>query len=282
MKLLLPKPRQRARDEALAWLARLKRGLREREGPELLAWLQRRSHRACIAKAAVEWHGPEVLAVLSEIFPIDPDLVAPPRRRSPAIIAVAVLASACLTAAPFLLAHRYLPLILAQKPRAGSLIESLGDVYTASPGVGRRLALEDGTSIELNRGTRVAILYSEHMRFALVSSGEAAFTVVETPYRPFHVTAAGRTFEANGASFDVHVVDPSTMDLTVLEGTVTVFPPRPRAPDRAGETRGSDSLTLNPILLEPLQALAIAPDGESARTLTEQDVRTQLAWRASL
>ena len=30
--------------------------LRQTEGTELLAWLERRSHRLAIAKAAVDWH----------------------------------------------------------------------------------------------------------------------------------------------------------------------------------------------------------------------------------
>ena len=44
--------RDRMREDAFAWLARLRRGLRADEGSELLQWLKRRSHRSCIARTA--------------------------------------------------------------------------------------------------------------------------------------------------------------------------------------------------------------------------------------
>ena len=282
MSFVLTRRRRRAREEALAWLARLKRGLREREGPELLAWLRRRAHRTLIAKAAAEWHGPEVLAVLAEIFPIDPQLIDPPRRRNPVIIAAAVLFSVCLTVMPFVVGHRYLPLILSEKPKAGSLIESLGDVYATSAAVTRRLTLEDGSRIELNRKTRLAVLYSEHARTALVSSGEATFTVTGEPYRPFTVIAAGRALEANAAMFDVRVSAPNSMQLTVIRGTVRIFPSIRRESDDGSVPRSDDPSVFRPLLVGPLQMLMIEPDGESARAITERDVLTQLSWRKAM
>ncbi len=282
MRFVLTQRRRRAREDALAWLARLKRGLHEREGPQLLAWLQRRSHRTLIAKAAAEWHGPEVLAVLSEIFPIDPQILAPPPRRGPGFIAVVVLISVGLTLTPFVLARRYLPLLFSQRQKVGSLIESLGHLYATSLGDTRGFTLEDGTRIELNGGTRLSVLYSEHARTVFVSSGEASFTVASEPYRPFTVIAASRSFDTDAATFDVHVAAPDRMEITVLEGTVRVFPPLRRTLEHAGAEQGDDTIPSNPALIGALQTAAIAPEGDSARTLTEQEARTRLSWRRSL
>lgn len=247
------KRRNRAREDALVWLARLKRGLRQNEGQELLTWLKRRSHRGAIAKAAVEWHGPEVLAVLSEIFPIPPAVLEPRRRTRPALVAAAAIAGACVLLG--------VPLAVLM----ASLVHR--DVYTTAPDVTTRLTLKDGTLVKLNRGTQISVVYATHARSVLIARGEALFEVTSAPSRPFYLHAAGRNFEASSATFDVRFDTPRTLRLTVLQGTVTAFP----GPRHAGHQQ--------PILIEPLQMLVIDPDEESGQALTEQDVRLRLAWQ---
>lgn len=237
------------------WLARLKRGLRQSEGPELLAWLRRRSHRIAIAKAAAEWHGPEVLAVLAEIFPIPPTILEPRRGPRPALFTAAAFAGACIA-----LGAPVAVLLAARVHRH--------EYSTAVAGT-RRLTLEDGTSIALNRATRINVVYAAHARSVLVERGEAVFKVTSAPDRPFYIHAAGRNFETSAATFDVRFAAPyNTLTVTVLEGTVTVFPrPRPLG--------GKDKA----ILLQPLQMLVIDHDQQSGQALTEQDVRSRLSWQ---
>lgn len=255
--------RTRAREEALAWLARLKRGLRPDEGPQLLAWLKRRSHRRLIAKAALEWHGPEVLAVLSEIFPIDPAEFEPRRGPHPVIMAAAAAVAACLTLLPIELS------ILGHKDHW----------YVTTPQQTRRLALEDGTQVALNRGTGISVVYLEHIRSVLVARGEALFTVAREAHRPFHVRAADRDFETRSATFDIRVAAPNRLSILVLAGTVTVFPAPPRRLPDGSYGHVSDPLMNKAILLEPLQRLVMEPDEESGQRLTEEDVRSSLSWQ---
>ncbi|MGH8201417.1 MAG: FecR family protein [Steroidobacteraceae bacterium] len=253
MRFPLGKRRRRVREEALEWLARLKRGLRHVEGQELLAWLQRRSHRTAIAKAAVEWHGPEVLAVLSEIFPIPPAVLEPRRRLHP-LLSVAAFVGACATLG--------VPLVILFT--AGIH----GYVFTTAPADIKRLLLEDGTRVDLNRGTQINVTYAHDARSMFVARGEALIDVATAPNRPFYIHAAGRNFETETATLDVRFVTSDTLSITVLKGTVTVFPaPRPLSGHK------------QPILLEPLQMLVMEPDRESGQALTQQDVRSQLAWQ---
>lgn len=258
--------RNAAREEALAWLARLKRGLRPDEGPQLLSWLSRRSHRSLIAKAAVEWHGPEVLAVLSEIFPIDPASLEPRRGRHP-VTAAAVFASILLFPVAFVF-----------------VLHELGfgahpdDWYTTAPNATRRLSLQDGTRVALNHGTGINVLYMEHDRIVFVARGEAMFEVTNAPHRPFTVRAAGRVFETESATFDIRLAGPDRLSLTVLKGTVTAFPAR-RGPRDAGDERELDPLMYKPVLIEPLQMLTIDLDEEFGQLLTEKDVRSRLSWQ---
>lgn len=243
----------RTREEALVWLARLKRGLRPVEGQELVAWLKRRSHRLAIARAAVEWHGPEVLAVLSEIFPI-PAAIREPRRGIHPLLAVAAFVGACITVGP----------PIAALLRAGIH----GSVYATAAAATRQLTLEDGTRVELNRGSQINVTYAQYARSVLVARGEALINVASAPARPFYIHAAGRNFETEAATFDVRFLTADTLSITVLKGTVTVFPaPRPLSGHK------------QPILLEPLQMLVMEPDRESGQALTQQDVRSQLAWQ---
>lgn len=255
--------RTRQRDEALAWLARLKRGLHPDEGPQLLSWLKRRSHRKLIAKAAIEWHGPEVLAVLSEIFPIDPADFEPRRGTHPAIMAAAAAIAACLTMVPIGLG------ILGHQDRW----------YVTTPKQTKRLALNDGTLVALNRGTGISVVYLEHIRSVLVARGEALFTVAPEPHRPFHVRAAGRDFETGSATFDIRVAAPNRLSITVLAGTVTVFPAPPRRWPDGGYDREPDSIMNKSVLVQPLQMLVIDPDEESGQQITEKDVRSSLSWQ---
>jgi transmembrane sensor len=277
MNLLFLNRRRRTREEALSWLARLKRGLRAGEGPELLAWLKHPPHRTAIAKAAIEWDGgPEILALLSQLFPIDPQLLKPPKR-NPATVSLGVLVGVCVAVTPIVIANRTMPGVLFHRSADG-LLES-GDIYTTAVGATRRLVLEDGTGVMMNAGTRMAVAYSEHLRAIMVSQGEATFTVAQEPHRPFHVHAAGRDFEARTGTFNVRLSAPNGLDLTVLKGTVIVFPAQMRAAPGAAGARSYASAVIEPIGLGPFEALQSDPYSQSGRKISEDEARTLLAWQ---
>jgi transmembrane sensor len=264
MSILFGTPRNRTSEEALVWLARLKRGLSPAEGIALLAWLKRRGHRSAIARAAAEWHDPEVLALLAQIFPISPAMVQP-RRRSRQVVAVA---SAC---------------IIAMVPVAFLLAVGLHrHVYTTAPAATGRLILEDGTRVELNRATQIDVAYAGRARSVQVSRGEALFNVPSDSYRSFYIHAAGRHFETRAATFDVRFSAPHTLSLIVLTGTVTAFPPPSARPLAAGSVRVFGSKADEPIRLGPLQMLVIEDGGEAGQTLTEQEALSHVSWHRGL
>lgn len=149
----------------------MKRGLRQREGPELVAWLRQCSHHGAIAKAAAEWHGPEVLAVLSGIFPIPPAVLEPRRRSQPGLVTAAAFVGACITlGAPVAM------LLAAGVHR---------NVYRSAPEATKHLTLRDGTGVESNRGTEINVVYAADARSVLIARGEALFNVMSERGRPF-------------------------------------------------------------------------------------------------
>jgi ferric-dicitrate binding protein FerR (iron transport regulator) len=131
----------------------------------------------------------------------------------------------------------------------------------------------------MNAGTRMAVAYSEHLRAIMVSHGEVTFTVAQEPHRPFHVHAAGRDFEARTGTFNVRVSAPNRLDLTVLKGTVIVFPAQLRVAPGAAGARSYASAVIEPIGLGPLEALQSDPYSQSGRRISADEVRTLLAWQ---
>jgi transmembrane sensor len=91
-------------------------------------------------------------------------------------------------------------------------------------------ALEDGSTIRLNRDAKVAVDYSTAERLVRLSQGEAAFAVAKDTARPFVVAVAGVTVRAVGTAFNVRY-DEKAVDIIVTEGRVAVR--RQNEPDSA-------------------------------------------------
>lgn len=95
-----------------------------------------------------------------------------------------------------------------------------GSTYDVATGAGERrvIALEDGSRIALNGGTRL-VLDRDDPRFARVEQGEALFTVVHDDARPFRVEAGEARLVDMGTVFNV-VHDGGRTDVAVSEGAV--------------------------------------------------------------
>jgi transmembrane sensor len=145
--------------------------------------------------------------------------------------------------------------------------------------------LPDGTVVELNRGTDLAVEFAAGdvgSRRVVLVRGEAHFQVAKDPARPFVVVAGGVAVRAVGTAFSVQLGSEAVAVL-VTEGrvAVAVVP----APDAPGEPPASSlpaplamvdagqqvsvELTPNPATIAP----SVRPVSD-----TERDVR--LAWRA--
>ena len=267
--------RHRTREDAFAWLARLRRGLRDEEGPELLQWLKRRSHRTCIARSAAESGGPEALAVLGEMFLVNPEWVDPPQRRNPAINVAAALTATCIAALPLLYTHHYMPGLILGRTIEGSFADTMSTVYANDQRTLRRAVLPDGTPVLMNRGTRIAVLG----RSVRLMRGEAAFIVARRGLPPFELTVADRLFDTTSAVFNVRLVRTDAAELTVLEGTVTQLPFPRRAAVNKVVPPESDERRFVPLSLNALQTLELGPGTESRHTLSRVEALSRIAWQ---
>lgn len=125
------------------------------------------------------------------------------------------------------------------------------------------LTLADGTKVELNAQTGILVEISRTERHVRLASGEAFFSVSKDASRPFIIETPAGSVRVTGTQFDVRTETASTLDVTVLEGTVRVW---------AGESGAPRSLTRG-------DALSSGPNGVVVRTLSASELNDALAWR---
>jgi transmembrane sensor len=248
----------RRSEEAARWLALCDRGLTAAEQDGFLQWLsadQRHGewfavHRAVVADftALAPWrpeHSDEP----------NPDLLAPPRRRArwrpPVVLAAAVVAMG----------------IMLTLWRGGPQ-------PPAAP-LARRL-LEDGSSVELNRGAVVRDAFTAQERRVELVSGEAYFSVAKNAGRPFVVRVAGVDVRAIGTEFSVRL-DAGAIEVIVTEGRVGV---RQEKKTGAPSTTASDAAIVDAGQKATVSLTAEASPQISAATPAQ--ISRHLGWQAQL
>ncbi|NUS69190.1 MAG: FecR family protein [Ensifer adhaerens] len=133
------------------------------------------------------------------------------------------------------------------------------DYYT---GVGeiRRIALDDGTIVDLNTDTALVVRYDEGQRKVRLLRGEAFFAVAKNPGRPFVVEDGSISATALGTRYSVGATGADrAADVKVEEGRVEVEAAGQKAILIAG-----DAATI---------------DRQGRLSLTKADVAAETAWR---
>lgn len=252
-------------DRAAAWLARRDRGLSPAEQDEYLQWLRAdprhteavTQHAAALGRMMqlYEWqpgHDTEP----------NPDLFKPGRspnwwRWSAGLAAAAALVLGYVALRPG-------PAAPEPVPAPKSYLH-----------VNERLALPDGSRVELKDGTRVIVQYSETERRVKLAGGEAHFSVWKDASRPFIVDAAGVEVRAVGTAFNVRLGEKS-VEVLVTEGRVKVAAtPEQMAGDLARLPVISQGERTTVALDRAADSLPAAPVA-----VTADEINQELAWQA--
>jgi transmembrane sensor len=205
-----PLPRA-MRDAAANWIVRRDWGLSPAETAELNAWLQADPrHAEAFERAAAAW---KVLEQLPARVP-RPVAERCERRVAWGRWSVGGLAAAA-SVAVALYIGRTLP---DSSPAAGA---SAAVVHIMEANASRSVLLSDGTLVRMNTGARIGEHFTAEERSVRLLSGEAHFSVVSDPGRPFAVHAGGVAVRAVGTAFNVHLQD-AAVDVLVTEGKVQV------------------------------------------------------------
>jgi transmembrane sensor len=133
--------------------------------------------------------------------------------------------------------------------------------YATGKGQHQRVALADGSVIDLDAETRLRVTLAGSERRVALAEGQAIFDVVHDVRRPFTVEAGGRQVRDVGTQFDVRARN-GQLTVTVARGRVEV--------GSAGAAQ--------PVLLGPGQRFDIGPSG--AAQLSAVDPAETFSWRA--
>jgi transmembrane sensor len=276
-----------AREEAAQWLARVDRGLRQHEGVTLRDWLKHPVNRSAIVDVARSWHGPEVIALLAELFPITAQAMARTTRRGSANILVAATAAVCvvLLGTWMLNDQRHWSRFAASwsashDSQSASHLPLLKEAYATVVGQQREIVLPDRSTITLNTDTSVVVTYSLRERDVLLPHGEASFRVAQEPERPFVVRAGPhRRFQAVGTQFDVRLLTPDHMELIVTEGTVKVFETPIVWAETPALARLRDNMTYGETTVGAPAVVQVEPGLQFVRKVEAGAVDDLLAWQ---
>lgn len=93
--------------------------------------------------------------------------------------------------------------------------------YVADVNGSQRLALSDGSIVDLKSNSRLRVQFLPERRQATLTTGEAHFQVAHDSKHPFVVWANGVSIRAVGTAFDVRIEN-GNVDVLVTEGKVVV------------------------------------------------------------
>jgi transmembrane sensor len=274
---------------AAAWLAQRDDGFTPEQAAEFLRWRSADvRHETAAARLEATW---SALQRLREFRPEaarhpDRDLLRVVRGRRrvgsfPAIAATVALAASLVLAAVWW----FTPAERQVEPGKHSYTTTL-DGY-------ERVALADGSTVELNSASEVRVQFSPAERRVRLVRGEAHFTVAKNPARPFWVEAGSVAVRAVGTAFNVRL-GAQDIEVLVTEGKVLVAQDRSSRGDEAGTSRASPNdvtLTARP-RLTPLEAnervvipvarvsiTAVTSVPPAIEQVTPEAVREALAWQ---
>lgn len=145
------------------------------------------------------------------------------------------------------------------------MLDRLGSDHSTVAGERRTVTLADGSQVQLNTDSAIAVDFSGRNRRVTLRRGEAFFTVTPDRSRPFEVVAMGAVTRVVGTRFAVRRMDDATR-VAVEEGTVEVHCP-------AGTAAPEDGLRLT-----AGEAARYRPDSCPTRD-AGVDVARATAWR---
>jgi transmembrane sensor len=276
---------------ASIWLARINRGLRPEEVAELRTWLKVAKHRPVVLDMARLYHGPEVVAVLSELFPTGPE---PMQSEAIKDFAQAALIVGFIAGLAFIAVTGRQPWsnIRGQwdvrnhhtcaAPTSETVTGTRG-MYSTAVGGRRELTLPDHSTVTLNTNTCMGVAFAPNARTILLPYGEATFHVTPDAQKPFRVRAGqNRLFEAVGTDFNVRVLSADHVELTVTEGNVKVLYRQDALVETPAELRLRDHRTFDDTTVSALQTALVEPGMQFVRKLEANDLHALLAWQQGL
>ncbi len=202
--------------EAAEWFARLKQRRVDRADVEAFSvWRRTPENAAAFARLEAMWDAAGVLARDPEMAEMARAAAEPNTRRRTK------------PAGAFWKPATALALMLLVVGGAGGIwLVSRPDIHTAGFGEREHVQLSDGSTVQLDAGSRIAVRMRGGARRIELLDGEALFDVRPDPSRPFEVTAGNTRITALGTRFDVRRRG-SEVRVVLVQGEVRVEADKP-------------------------------------------------------
>lgn len=224
-----PRLLRRAAEQAAEWYLDQREGLDAAQRARFLAWLRQSPLHVCEYLGIARLHGD--LGAAAALDPLDAATLAELAAAERAVVPLRPIVPRPMTAAQVQRVHRT---PWWQQAIAAAAIALIGgaaflreapapmDVYTSSGEV-RAVGLDDGTQMQLDRASAVAVRYDGRQRRIELLRGGALFDVGRDPSRPLRVRVGEQVLEDVGTVFDAHRTADGAR-VAVVHGQVRVWP----------------------------------------------------------
>lgn len=215
------------RAEAAAWVARMERPDAMRFQPKLDRWLEADpDHRAAYERIHAQFEAAQVLRA-SKRYKVDRVPTAHYQPRWTGRLATASLSLIFLAGLSIYLVRCVQEGVGAENrlTAVARSPEPMAKLFASRPGAIRTIMLPDGSSIVLDAGARLAVVYDTTSRTLTLEQGRARFSVAHES-RPFVVHAGSTSVIAHGTIFDVAIGDKQHVEVALLQGKIDITRPR--------------------------------------------------------
>jgi transmembrane sensor len=219
------------------------------------------AHRSAYASVKRTWNAMAGAGVDERILAMRGAALATPRhpRRSwirPAAIAASVIVVAGLVAGVLLQHSPW-----STDPNTREFATQVGERSSIN--------LPDGSTVALDTDSRIKVAFDSQVRRVRLLAGQAWFEVAKNQPRPFVVEAGDRKVTAHGTAFDIRLDDHDRVQVTLIEGRVSVEALTPSG-------AGPDILVDHEDLLPGDQLIVT---GTRPATKRKTDVTKATSWR---
>lgn len=249
---------ERIEDEASVWAARLRGGaMTDADRAALAAWLEQDPERRWVLSRYRELSGRLDAQLGAAAEPaVETDRAAQRRRWRRFTVLTAAAAASVIMA-----------VVLVGRPRE----------FETKTAERHLAALADGSRIELNARTVLAVDFGKTERRVRLARGEALFNVARDLARPFVIDTPAGTVRVTGTVFNVRATPGERVEVTVLEGTVHVH--TTPAAGSASIDAAAPTAPVHDAALTPGRQAVMSGDRVMVRTLPEGAAEDATAWR---
>ena len=288
MKTVMPITRDDDRLEAASrWVLRIDAGeLTAEDIAKLQEWLgQEASNVSTLLEVASMWDKSASLARLGDLFPLEAQRLNKSRRKDRVHWAQGAPAWAIALGLMFIGVATILSLHFSMSAN----YQDRGDqsaVYQTAVGEHKLVVLADGSEVELNTNSRLAVAFKPDRRLLHLLQGEIIVRVAHDKSRPLLVVAADRVVQAVGTEFRVEITDQQNIEVLVTEGKVVVAMVSRLNAAGKGENQGSmPAFASSPLsdlqgtFVSAGEQVSLRPEEEVKTPVSSDDIEVKLSWR---